>query len=311
MAGCYLAQRLSRRTQVTVFEKSRGASGRLATRRHEEFVFDHGAQFFTARSQQFLEYLTPYLANGSVQGWNPRLMTLGGPRPYKRQWFEPHFVAVPTMAAWLKHMAESLDVRSQQPIVSSCYQDGQWFLHDAHDNRHGPYEWVICTAPAPQTAALFPALTERLSRVRMTGCWALLMGFDKAPGPLNWDAAVVHNSPLSWLAWNQTRPGRSGPPALVAHSSNDWAEEHEHWTKDEVEIGLGTALRECCGIDPGQARFCQVHRWRYAATRVDLGAPYLADFQCSLAAAGDWCLQGRLEGAFLSAHQLSEYLLSA
>ena len=40
---------------VIVLEKSRATGGRCATRRIGDAVFDHGAQFFTARSDEFSE----------------------------------------------------------------------------------------------------------------------------------------------------------------------------------------------------------------------------------------------------------------
>ena len=53
IAGITLARQLQGSAKVSVFEKSRGFGGRMATRRHGSYQFDHGAQFFTARSKQF------------------------------------------------------------------------------------------------------------------------------------------------------------------------------------------------------------------------------------------------------------------
>ena len=39
--------------RVTVFEKSRGAGGRMSTRNTEFGSFDHGAQYFTVRDERF------------------------------------------------------------------------------------------------------------------------------------------------------------------------------------------------------------------------------------------------------------------
>ena len=121
---------------------------------------------------------------------------------------------------------------------------------------------------------------------------------------------MVQDSPLSWLAWNQSKPGRNSQPALVVHTSNQWAEANLERTAEEVQAELGKALLACAGIDAGQATFSQLHRWRYASTPADLEAPYLLDLPNGLAACGDWCLKGRLEGAFLSAFQLVEHLLT-
>lgn len=310
MAGCYLGQRLRGSAQVRLFEKSRGPSGRLATRRGGDFHFDHGAQFFTARSEEFLKYLAPFVKSGLVQGWKPRLVTLGKGKTYKRQWFEPHLVAVPGMSSWLKEVAADLDVQLQCTIARAESLEGRWILHDDQGQQHGPFDLVISTAPAVQTAALFPQLAPRLAGVRMAACYAWMLGFEKRPGPGAWDAAVVQDSPLSWLAWNQSKPGRNSQPALVVHTSNQWAEANLERTAEEVQAELGKALLACAGIDAGQATFSQLHRWRYASTPADLEAPYLLDLPNGLAACGDWCLKGRLEGAFLSAFQLVEHLLT-
>ena len=54
LSGLSAARELSSRGHdVTVFDKGRGVGGRLATRRAGSAVFDHGAQFFTARSDEF------------------------------------------------------------------------------------------------------------------------------------------------------------------------------------------------------------------------------------------------------------------
>jgi NADPH-dependent 2,4-dienoyl-CoA reductase/sulfur reductase-like enzyme len=53
---------------VTVFEKSRGVGGRMATRRSDNgAVFDHGAQYFTVRDQRFQNCVDSWQHAGLVQ----------------------------------------------------------------------------------------------------------------------------------------------------------------------------------------------------------------------------------------------------
>ncbi|MFO8005299.1 NAD(P)-binding protein [Thioalkalivibrio sp.] len=53
-AGLSAANRLREAgADCTVFEKSRGLGGRMATRRVGSLQFDHGAQYFTARGARF------------------------------------------------------------------------------------------------------------------------------------------------------------------------------------------------------------------------------------------------------------------
>ena len=62
---------------VTVFEKSRGAGGRAARRRCDGFEFDHGAQYFTARSQVFRDHVHDWRQQGVVEEWIGTVVSLG------------------------------------------------------------------------------------------------------------------------------------------------------------------------------------------------------------------------------------------
>lgn len=58
MAGIACARTLVQAGHtVTVFEKSRGVGGRMATRDSAFGTFDHGAQYFTVRDPRFVQAL--------------------------------------------------------------------------------------------------------------------------------------------------------------------------------------------------------------------------------------------------------------
>ena len=54
---------------VTVLDKGRGVGGRMATRRVGGGTFDHGAQFFTVRSEPFTAFVDDLLAEGVAYEW--------------------------------------------------------------------------------------------------------------------------------------------------------------------------------------------------------------------------------------------------
>ena len=309
LAGVTVARNLATRATVEVFEKSRGTSGRLATRRVEGFQFDHGAQSFTARDERFRLFLRPFLASGLVQEWTPRQLTLSrSDKPYKRDWFEPHYVAVPTMTALVKELAASLAVQVQCTIQEVRPEGSNWLLLDHQGKLHGPFDWVVSTCPAEQTRALFPAsFQEDLTRVTLQACFCLMLGFEHRP-KTQWEAAVFKDSCLSWAIWNNSKPGRSPQPALVVLSDNDWADQHFDLPPEEVKMALGNELAELTGLRPSSAIVTQLHRWRYANASVPAGESFLLDSEAKLAACGDWCLANRVEAAFLSGARMADRL---
>lgn len=294
--------------RVDLYEKSRGPGGRLSTRRLNSYQFDHGAQYFTARSQEFRDFIQPYLASGIVTSWRPRLVRLGQSKAFRSMWFEPHFLASPCMNSWVKELASELSVRSEWRVASADRRDGKWWLTSDAGALVGPYDYVFSTAPAEQTSALLPWLAQELESVEMQPCFAWMLGFQKPPIKFSWEAAQVSNSPISWICCQNSRSRRPGSLALVIHSSNGWASENFDRSPRELEVSLGTELLRLCGIDWRLAECTSLHRWRYASTRRDLGQDFVLDIPRGLAACGDWCRQGRVEGAFLSAVRLAEFV---
>ena len=53
MSGLACADGLGQNFEISLFDKSRGLSGRLSTRRGESHAFDHGAQYFRSGTKLF------------------------------------------------------------------------------------------------------------------------------------------------------------------------------------------------------------------------------------------------------------------
>ena len=120
LSGLVVARSLSEIAAVTVFEKGRGAGGRIATRYAGDFEFDHGAQFFTARTATFRKFLQPLLEDGIIADWRANFAQLDRDRITElRSWDEsyPHFVGTPRMNRVGKHLAVGLDIRFETTVA--------------------------------------------------------------------------------------------------------------------------------------------------------------------------------------------------
>lgn len=312
IAGLTVARELSRVHRVTVFEKSRGYGGRVATRRAGPFQFDHGAQFITAQASAFRTFLDHCRDAGVIANWPVSFVEMRRNRvAARRQWGDdyPHYVGVPGMNAIGRHLAAELDVRLETPVHAVARDGKRWLLYGDAQERLGGFDWVITTAPAAQTAELFAptSLAAQAGEVRMQACYALLLGFSEAPD-LDWQAALVHDADISWVSVNSSKPGRPAEPALVVHSTNQWATEHHDDQPETVQRHLAAELLEVTGVDAGAATFAALHRWRYANVDRHDGDPYALDPEQRIAACGDWFVRGRVEGAFTSAMALADRL---
>ena len=93
---------------VFIFEKSNGLGGRMSTRRYDRYSFDHGAQYFTAKTKQFLDFIKPLIDTGAVKRWDTKCVNIVNYNVVEEQnWNsqEPRFVGVPGMNQLGKYFA--------------------------------------------------------------------------------------------------------------------------------------------------------------------------------------------------------------
>lgn len=289
---------------VTVFEKSRGVGGRMATRRTENGLrFDHGAQYFTVRHDGFRRYVESWSHDGIVQPWRCKIAILEQGRIKQYETNHERFVAVPGMNAVCQHLARGLDIRLRTSVATLSTSGARWQLM-CHDGTGADgFDVVIVSAPAPQTAGLLhqaPGLARRVADQPMRGCWALMVSFT-TPLKLGFDAAFVEGSPLAWLANNSSKPQRAAQPECwVLHATPAWSHEHLEESAESTQTALLDAFWQAVGMPARDVHFIAAHRWRFALPTVPLTDRCLFDANLRVGACGDWCAGPRVEGAFLS-----------
>jgi predicted NAD/FAD-dependent oxidoreductase len=285
----------------------------MSTRRADSTAFDHGAQYFTIRDPRFRQFLETNLPDSRWARWEGRFGTLESGNLADESRIEPRYVGVPGMNAIARELASNLDVRTDSKVVEIAGKPGAWSLIDSNGLETGPFDWVVSTAPPVQSSALLEQKGEvagEIEKVRMRPCFSLMIAPTSGLS-LPFDGIRAEHPVLGWLANNHSKPGRGGESALVIQSSHDWAEAHVDDPLTEVARALKNASTEVFGLDLENSLFESVHRWLYAKPVEPLGKPFAIDLEARLAASGDWCVAGKVEGAFLSGLSLAEALIGS
>jgi photolyase PhrII len=297
--------------EVCVFEKARTVGGRTAVRRSGPFEFDHGAQYFTARDGRFDRYVASWREAGLVAPWQGRIAVLGyrarpsGPPPER-------YVGVPGMDAIARHLAEDLHLATGTRVSRLTPDGGRWGLTRDGGELPERFDAVIVALPPSQAAELLTGVSDLAGRVRgcsLKPCWAVLLGFESALATA-FDAAFVHGSPLSWVARNTAKPGRSPAESWVLHAGPDWSAAHADDNPERVAGSLAAEFRRLVDGDGPRPPYVDAHFWPYALPPEPLEVGALWDATGRLAVCGDWCQGARIEGAFLSGMSAAGRLLS-
>ncbi len=307
-AGLTAATKLAAAGQrVLVIEKSRGPGGRSATRRDGRSRFDHGAQYFTARSAAFGRQVAEWRDAGWIAKWTPRLAVLGDPQAHSDPESVQRFVAMPGMNGVCKQLAAALDCRFETRVTALRF-DTHWSVELGDEVIEA--RRLLLTAPPAQSAALLGndhPLHDELAAVEFDPCIALMAAFDDELDA-RFDAAFVNDdSPLRWIARDSSKPGRSGE-CWVAHATGDWSRRRPEDDVDDLAAELVPDLCRRLEVSADRVAVALAHRWRFAQVADARDDGFLACREQRVAVAGDWLAGSRVEGAWTSGRKAADWL---
>jgi predicted NAD/FAD-dependent oxidoreductase len=290
---------------VKLFDKSRGVGGRMSTRYAGDWEFDHGAQFFTVQDPEFKAAIDEAVSAGVVAPWPAKALYMNDGQ-VSEDTGRARYVGQPRMNALPKYWASGLDIELGRRVNAITRNDrggvaGDWTLVFEDGSETGGFNSIISTLPPAQLQPLLPAnfqYRHAVTAAKMHACFALMVGLDNPIDP-GWDTLRVKNLPINWIAINHAKPGRARDVGtLVIHAEADWSDKYAEADRDWVqEVMLDTASA-LIGVPLAGAPHVTLHRWLYASSKTSPGVPCLVGD--GFVAAGDWCLGGRVQGAWLS-----------
>lgn len=297
---------------IQLFDKSRGSGGRMASTRKDFGAFDIGAQYFTSRDRRFADAVQQWRARGWVDEWKPCLYNYADGELRPSQDEQVRWIGTPRMSAITRGLLGDLPVRFSCRITEVFHGKEHWYLQDADGETFGPFSDVVIAIPPHQAANLLaaaPTLASTAAGVTMEPIWAVALAFEQ-PLETPIEACIAHDSPVEWMARNSGKPGRPGQPDIwMLDASSRWSKDHLDLDKETVIEHLHGIFAEQIGCAVPPPSFAHAHRWLYGrpAGSHEWGA--LADPDLGLYVCGDWCLSGRVEGAWLSGQEAARKLL--
>ena len=280
---------------VLLVDKGRRIGGRVSTRRADGFVFNHGAQFLTARDPEFAAVCQSAIKDNALAAWQ-----LGA---------RDAFVGAPFMRALPMFMGTGLAIQ-QECEIATITADGDVISFANANGVVATAARAIISAPAPQAAKLVaevaPELVDTANAASYAPCWTALFGFDTLPANIPDDvyqAAPGTADVIGWAGWEHQRPvaGSDGKYALTIQASPAWSRAHIEQDRSDNLTALRAAYEEIASVSLGTPAYAAAHRWLYAKVETAAPAEMKRVSDCGrVAIAGDWLGGPRIEHAYLS-----------
>ena len=318
---------------VTVLEKSRGVCGRAATRRRDDCRYDHGANYVKDPDDRTTELIRELGDDGLLDIEEPvwtfdaddDISASDSRDDHKFGW-----------EAGITQLAKRLFARTDAEVrtgtrVGAIDREGdRWSVTDTDGDGHGPFDALLVTPPAPQTASILADTRwddERTARLREAigavpyrtiRTYVLHYPFEIARP---WYALVNVDKEhdIGWLSREECKPGHvpDGESLLIVQMAPDWSTAHYDdplaESVDVVSEKVATLLDDPALADPD---WYDDQGWRYAQPDRGVSDVVHEAESAGLFFAGDWVVgEGRVHAALWNGveqgERIGEYLATA
>ncbi|XP_053167027.1 renalase isoform X2 [Hemicordylus capensis] len=312
---------------IVLWDKARGAGGRMATSRgfHDpKCTVDLGAQYVT-RVPDYAE---------KHQSFYEDLLTHGVLRPLTApvegmvvKEGTDNFVTPQGMSSIVKHyLKESgADIFYEHHVTQIYLKDGKWEVCNTTGSSD-QFDIVILTMPVPQILQLQGDIVkiinksqrQQLESVSYSSRYALGLFYEAGTQiDVPWAAQYISNNPcIRFISIdNKKRNIESSDigPSVVVHTSVPFGTEHLEWDKEKVQQLILEQLEEIIPSLPKPASIkCQ--RWRYSqVTKAFPDCPGRITLHTKpfLVCGGDGFIHSNFDGCIDSAMSIVEALKSS
>jgi len=300
---------------VVVMDEGSEVGGRMATRLIGNGTFDHGAQFFTVRSERFERLVAGWLKAGVIEEWTRGFADAEGRHNGDGY---PRYRGLEGMTSVPRYLARGLDVRTGERVVEAIVRNGAWKVRTG-SRKQETAAALLLAAPTPRPLTLIDSgdfelpgeSRGKLESISYAPCLALLALLDGPTGVPEPGGVQIKGEPLDWIGDNQ-RKGISEAPGITVHAGPGWSRKHFEAEEAEITASLLSFTGEWLGTDliPKVAK-TSIARWRYSWVTQPYSEPYLvASEDPPLFFVGDAFGGAKVEGAALSGLAAADHLLN-
>lgn len=302
--------------EVTILEKSGGVCGRAATRRREDITYDYGANYLRDEDERVVDLLTETLSTDGLVSFGEPIYVFdeGGAVSEGRENDHQKLTYRTGLTQIAKRLFDATDVTvHRRTRVEKIRRDDGWHLVDDAGDTWGPFDVLLCSPPAPQTAALLrdadwsdplrESLVDTVEGVGYRTIWTAVLGYDD---PLSVPYYALVNPgkdhEIGWIAREECKPGHvpDGESALIVQANDEWSVDHLEDPPAEIVDSLADLTADVIGeewlADPA---WTDHQRWRYAIPNGGVpSGPVDSARDHGLYFLGDWVVgEGRLHAA--------------
>ena len=307
VAGSTIANTLSKKYSVHVFDKARGPGGRSSNKRlKNKLSFDHGVQYINPKSRNFRQFIQKLSKNKILKIWNGNHLDF----TFEKKLLAPKYIGIKANNAISKYYLEGIKLSFASQIIKVEYKKYFWEIMLSDNTKH-QFKALILTCPFPQIKKLARKYLDKKVlnlKVQMQPNITAMVTF-KNQKKIPISSIKFDDKILTWAAnENSKKRFKSSLNLWTLQASLKWSKKTINKYKNDKTIlnQLIARFVQLSGLEKSKIIHKKIHGWKYSYNYKK--TPLLSSWnkKNQLGICGDWFNGPKVENAWLSANDLAK-----
>ena len=307
IAGSTIANLLSKKYSVHVFDKARGPGGRSSNKRFKNNLsFDHGVQYISPKSKLFIKYIQKLHKNKIIKIWDDNHLDF----TFEKKPFSTKYIGRKANNDLVKYNLKNIKQSFASPIEKIDFKKYFWEITLKNKSKH-QFKSLIITCPFPQLKKLAKHYLDKnilKLKVQMQPNITVMLAL-KNQKNLPISSIKFNDDILAWAAnENSKKRFKSNLNLWTLQATLKWSKKtiNKYKTNKSIMNQLVTRFIKLTGFKKNKIIFKKIHGWKYSYNYEK--TPYLSIWnkKINLGICGDWLNGPKVENAWLSANDLTK-----
>ena len=307
ISGATIANLLSKKNTVDLFDKARGPGGRASFKRLDKVKgFDHGTQYISPKTPAFKKFIKKLIKEKVLKIWGGKHLFLNQLIKEKKNHIK--IIGRKGNNDISKYLLKGINCYFQNELKKIDYKQKKWNLTFA-DGQKKIYEKIILTCPFPQLSKLSkkfiknPFINKKLKMDANITVMNVIKKTNK-----NISSYLFNDKILGWAAKeNSKNRFKSNLDLWTLQSTYKWANKNINKNKENKDLNSKVLIDKffkLTGIKKTKTLFSLNHGWKYSSNSKPLNIKSYWNSALNLGVCADWFVGPRLEAGWVSANDL-------
>ena len=306
IAGSVIANLLSKKYSVEIFDKARGPGGRASNRRYKDNQsFDHGLQYISPKSSEFEKFILNLKKKQVVKEWlgNHIDFTLQKKKSIK-------YIGSKGNNDICKYLIKKIKANYLSEVTKIEFRANFWVV-TLNDKKEVYFKKIILTCPFPQFKKLsYMYLDKKILNLdpKMIPNITVMVAY-KNYKQIPVSTIKFDDQIIGWAANENTKKRfKSKLSFWTLQASEKYSKSIINLYKNnkkKYELEILKNFENLIGFKSNKVVTANIHGWKYAYSSqpsANLKSLWISDL--NLGVCGDWLLGSKAEDAWFSANSL-------